>query len=169
MIREIGLLLKLCPCLFACSDLIVCRYYAILHPMRAKYGCTLQRTRRVILWLWILAFTLATPIIFGRVSYTCYQYRIARRSHEGVSGYELISEIEYNEGKYVSIKCRHSWILINSCLLNRTCWVIEYCCSHPLPGSFSTIRTVTNITSTNTITYLALSARDHPICRPYNM
>ena len=44
-----------------------CRYYAILHPMRAKYICTRSRAKRVILIIWMLSFILAIPIIFGQV------------------------------------------------------------------------------------------------------
>ena len=43
------------------------RYYAILHPMRAKFICTVNRARRVILLVWLLSFILAIPIIFGQV------------------------------------------------------------------------------------------------------
>ncbi|CAH1773989.1 unnamed protein product [Owenia fusiformis] len=43
------------------------RYYAIRHPMKAKYMCTVQRSRRVIIGIWFLAFVLAFPILIGRV------------------------------------------------------------------------------------------------------
>ncbi|KAK2156609.1 hypothetical protein LSH36_209g05011 [Paralvinella palmiformis] len=43
------------------------RYYAILHPMRAKYRCTIGRAKRVVILLWILATLLATPIIHGQI------------------------------------------------------------------------------------------------------
>ena len=45
------------------------RYYAILYPMKAKYICTKDRTRRVIGLLWVMSFALATPIIYGQVRY----------------------------------------------------------------------------------------------------
>ncbi len=51
-----------------CSrGLLCCRYYAILYPMKAKYICTKDRTRRVIAFLWAMSFALATPIIYGQV------------------------------------------------------------------------------------------------------
>ncbi|XP_076462096.1 gastrin/cholecystokinin type B receptor-like [Babylonia areolata] len=43
------------------------RYYAILHPMRAKYVCTIGRARRAILLLWLTSLVLALPIIFQTV------------------------------------------------------------------------------------------------------
>uniref|UniRef100_A0A1B6EG53 G-protein coupled receptors family 1 profile domain-containing protein n=1 Tax=Clastoptera arizonana TaxID=38151 RepID=A0A1B6EG53_9HEMI len=43
------------------------RYYAIVHPMKAKYVCTISQARRVIFALWIAALLLATPILFVQV------------------------------------------------------------------------------------------------------
>ncbi|CAL1528107.1 unnamed protein product, partial [Lymnaea stagnalis] len=43
------------------------RYYAIRHPMRAKYVCTAGRAWRVTCVLWTLSIILAMPIIFQRV------------------------------------------------------------------------------------------------------
>ncbi|KAL8590361.1 hypothetical protein ACOMHN_011575 [Nucella lapillus] len=40
------------------------RYYAILHPMRAKYVCTVGKARRAIVVLWVTSVILALPIIF---------------------------------------------------------------------------------------------------------
>ncbi|XP_049834748.1 QRFP-like peptide receptor isoform X2 [Schistocerca gregaria] len=40
------------------------RYYAIVHPMRAKYTCTIRQARRVILIIWTASLLLAVPIIF---------------------------------------------------------------------------------------------------------
>ncbi|XP_033736677.1 QRFP-like peptide receptor [Pecten maximus] len=42
------------------------RYYAIIHPVRAKYVCTVGRAQRLICILWVAAFVLACPIIIGR-------------------------------------------------------------------------------------------------------
>ena len=44
------------------------RYYVIVHPMKAKYTCTVGKTRRAIVVLWLLSFFLAFPILIGRVS-----------------------------------------------------------------------------------------------------
>ncbi|GAB6033026.1 hypothetical protein CHUAL_012217 [Chamberlinius hualienensis] len=43
------------------------RYYAILHPMKAKYICTISQARKVIAVIWAMSFLLATPIIFLQV------------------------------------------------------------------------------------------------------
>ncbi|KAF5294838.1 hypothetical protein FQA39_LY00322 [Lamprigera yunnana] len=39
------------------------RYYAIVHPMKAKYVCTNSQAKRIILLTWCLAILLAIPIL----------------------------------------------------------------------------------------------------------
>ncbi|CAG9855082.1 unnamed protein product [Phyllotreta striolata] len=39
------------------------RYYAIVHPMKAKYICTISQAKRIILVIWILAVILGAPTI----------------------------------------------------------------------------------------------------------
>lgn len=46
------------------------RYYAIVHPMRAQYVCTISQARRIIIGTWISAFLLAVPILFAQVHLT---------------------------------------------------------------------------------------------------
>ncbi|XP_075224448.1 QRFP-like peptide receptor isoform X2 [Lycorma delicatula] len=43
------------------------RYYAIVHPMRAKYVCTISQARKIIIAIWIASFLLAVPILFIQV------------------------------------------------------------------------------------------------------
>ncbi|EEB11707.1 Orexin receptor type, putative [Pediculus humanus corporis] len=43
------------------------RYYAIVHPMKAQYICTISQARRIITATWISAFLLAVPILFAQV------------------------------------------------------------------------------------------------------
>ncbi|XP_012270260.1 QRFP-like peptide receptor [Orussus abietinus] len=40
------------------------RYYAIVHPMRAQYTCTISQARRIVTMTWVLSFLLAIPIVF---------------------------------------------------------------------------------------------------------
>ncbi|XP_046477360.1 galanin receptor type 1 [Neodiprion pinetum] len=40
------------------------RYYAIVHPMRAQYTCTISQARRIVIMTWITSFLLAIPILF---------------------------------------------------------------------------------------------------------
>ncbi|XP_024941377.1 QRFP-like peptide receptor isoform X2 [Cephus cinctus] len=40
------------------------RYYAIVHPMRAQYTCTISQARKIVIITWIMSFLLAVPIIF---------------------------------------------------------------------------------------------------------
>lgn len=40
------------------------RYYAILHPMKAKYICTISQARKVIAIIWAMSFLLAIPVLF---------------------------------------------------------------------------------------------------------
>ncbi|KAI8510185.1 hypothetical protein Bbelb_126130, partial [Branchiostoma belcheri] len=42
------------------------RYYAILHPMKAKSVCTLGRTRKIMAGVWIMALILSSPILYGQ-------------------------------------------------------------------------------------------------------
>ncbi|KAH3696739.1 QRFP-like peptide receptor [Dreissena polymorpha] len=53
------------------------RYYAIVHPMKAKYSCTVGKARKVCTILWIMSFILALPILIGRVHITVGLYRKA--------------------------------------------------------------------------------------------
>ncbi|XP_071568210.1 QRFP-like peptide receptor isoform X3 [Temnothorax nylanderi] len=40
------------------------RYYAIVHPMRAQYMCTISQARRIVIITWIAAFLLGIPMMF---------------------------------------------------------------------------------------------------------
>lgn len=40
-----------------------------MHPIKAKYVCTMSHVRKIIVATWILAFLLATPILFTQVSW----------------------------------------------------------------------------------------------------
>ncbi|XP_041357591.1 QRFP-like peptide receptor [Gigantopelta aegis] len=42
------------------------RYYAILHPIRAKYTCTVTLARRTVLVIWLLSVLMALPILVGQ-------------------------------------------------------------------------------------------------------
>ncbi|XP_035825968.1 QRFP-like peptide receptor [Aplysia californica] len=42
------------------------RYYAILHPMRAKCTCTVTLARRCVLLVWALSAVMASPILVGQ-------------------------------------------------------------------------------------------------------
>ncbi|XP_011338045.1 QRFP-like peptide receptor isoform X2 [Ooceraea biroi] len=40
------------------------RYYAIVHPMRAQYTCTISQARKIVIMTWIAAFLLGIPMLF---------------------------------------------------------------------------------------------------------
>lgn len=42
------------------------RFLAILFPLKARYICTMNHTRLVIIVIWVLSFVMAVPIIFGK-------------------------------------------------------------------------------------------------------
>ncbi|XP_059175677.1 QRFP-like peptide receptor, partial [Physella acuta] len=42
------------------------RYYAILHPMRAKYTCTVSMARRFVVLIWTMSVIMAVPILVGQ-------------------------------------------------------------------------------------------------------
>lgn len=42
------------------------RFLAILFPLKARYICTMNHTRVVIVGIWLMSFVMAIPIIFGK-------------------------------------------------------------------------------------------------------
>ncbi|KOC68526.1 Pyroglutamylated RFamide peptide receptor [Habropoda laboriosa] len=40
------------------------RYYAIVHPMRAQYTCTISQARKIVIITWVASFLLGIPMIF---------------------------------------------------------------------------------------------------------
>ncbi|KAK9307064.1 hypothetical protein QLX08_002407 [Tetragonisca angustula] len=40
------------------------RYYAIVHPMRAQYTCTISQARKIVITTWVVSFLLGIPMIF---------------------------------------------------------------------------------------------------------
>ncbi|GFQ65379.1 QRFP-like peptide receptor [Trichonephila clavata] len=49
------------------TSMSVERYYAIMHPVKSRYQCTMSQARRVILVIWFLSFVTAIPIIFAQI------------------------------------------------------------------------------------------------------
>ncbi|XP_071449953.1 gastrin/cholecystokinin type B receptor-like [Hetaerina americana] len=43
------------------------RYYAIVHPMKAKYTCTVGQATKIVLGIWVASLLLAVPILFVQV------------------------------------------------------------------------------------------------------
>ncbi|XP_065165380.1 QRFP-like peptide receptor [Atheta coriaria] len=52
---------------FTLTAISVERYYAIVHPMKARYICTISQAQRVILITWCLSILLATPILHVQI------------------------------------------------------------------------------------------------------
>ncbi|XP_071169030.1 QRFP-like peptide receptor [Mytilus edulis] len=46
------------------------RYYAIIHPLKAKYRCTLTLAKKTVLCIWLSSFILAAPTIVGQIHKT---------------------------------------------------------------------------------------------------
>lgn len=46
------------------------RYYAIVHPMKAKYICTISQAKKIILTTWIASIVLALPNFLIQVRVT---------------------------------------------------------------------------------------------------
>ncbi|RWS00697.1 pyroglutamylated RFamide peptide receptor-like protein [Dinothrombium tinctorium] len=42
-------------------------YYAIIHPVKSRYMCTMSQTKRIICLIWILSFIAAIPVLFVQV------------------------------------------------------------------------------------------------------
>ncbi|XP_015922792.1 QRFP-like peptide receptor [Parasteatoda tepidariorum] len=49
------------------TSMSVERYYAIMHPVKSRYQCTMRQARRLIIVIWILSFVTAVPIIFAQI------------------------------------------------------------------------------------------------------
>ncbi|TRY73004.1 hypothetical protein TCAL_09110 [Tigriopus californicus] len=43
------------------------RYYAIVHPLKSQYLCTISKAKKTILVAWIAAFFLAIPVLFAQI------------------------------------------------------------------------------------------------------
>ncbi|KAF6202753.1 hypothetical protein GE061_003155 [Apolygus lucorum] len=79
---------------FTLTAMSVERYYAIVHPMKAKYVCTIRQARKIIISTWVSSFLLAIPILFLQVhlevgyikkGYWCVtnlEWPLARKMHE---------------------------------------------------------------------------------------
>nr|XP_042907382.1 QRFP-like peptide receptor isoform X1 [Parasteatoda tepidariorum] len=49
------------------TSMSVERYYAIMHPVKSRYQCTMRQARRVIMVIWFLSFVTALPIILAQI------------------------------------------------------------------------------------------------------
>lgn len=50
---------------FTLTAMSIERYYAIIHPMKVKYLCSLSQARKICAGIWVAAFVLATPILYA--------------------------------------------------------------------------------------------------------
>ncbi|XP_076462810.1 QRFP-like peptide receptor [Babylonia areolata] len=97
------------------------RYYAILHPIRARYTCTVKVARRTVLMLWALSTVMALPILMGqghilvgevRKGYWCMEQWPEPVLHQVYQLYMLLVvyllPLTFMTANYVSI-CRRLW------------------------------------------------------------
>ena len=49
-----------------------CRYYAVVHPMKAQYLCTTSQAKKVTILVWLLAVILSLPTAIVYVSILKY-------------------------------------------------------------------------------------------------
>ncbi|XP_067135390.1 QRFP-like peptide receptor [Centruroides vittatus] len=59
------------------TSMSVERYYAIIHPVKSRYLCTVSQARRVIIAIWIASFVAAIPIIFTQIHMRVGERQIA--------------------------------------------------------------------------------------------
>ena len=50
------------------STVVLFRYYAVVHPMRAQYLCTTSQAKKVTIMVWIMSAMLAVPTAIVRVN-----------------------------------------------------------------------------------------------------
>ncbi len=43
------------------------RYYAIVHPLKAQYLCTMSKAKKTVLLAWLSALLLGVPVLFVQV------------------------------------------------------------------------------------------------------
>ncbi|XP_076441094.1 cholecystokinin receptor-like [Babylonia areolata] len=97
------------------------RYYAILHPMRARYTCTVKLARRTVLVIWALSLIMAVPILVGqehimvgerKKGYWCMEQWAGPELHQLYQLYMLLVvyllPLTFMTANYVSI-CRRLW------------------------------------------------------------
>ena len=48
--------------------LYCCRYYAVVHPMKAQYLCTTSQAKKVTILVWLMAVILSLPTAIVYVS-----------------------------------------------------------------------------------------------------
>lgn len=73
---------------------IFSRYYAILHPMKSKYVCTISLARRSVVCIWIFSTIMATPTLAGQVnSVFRFQWRSTMVVHLHIMQVMMISTI----------------------------------------------------------------------------
>ena len=62
-----------------------CRYYAIMHPLRAQYMCTLSQAKKVIGATWIASLILALPTVYIQVISSEWTPTNHRRRYTSIS------------------------------------------------------------------------------------
>uniref|UniRef100_A0A1Y1LPF2 G-protein coupled receptors family 1 profile domain-containing protein n=1 Tax=Photinus pyralis TaxID=7054 RepID=A0A1Y1LPF2_PHOPY len=96
------------------------RYYAIVHPMRAKYVCTNSQAKRIIAFTWCLAILLAIPILCVQV-----QMEVGDRfkAHWCIRDWDNESLWKFHE-VYMLLLVLIGPTCIMSCTYTLICWEI---------------------------------------------
>lgn len=65
-VHYIQILTAICS-VYTLTAMSIERYYAIIHPMKCRYICTMSQTKRTIVAIWIGSFILAMPVIWIQI------------------------------------------------------------------------------------------------------
>ena len=59
---------------FYFNSLILERYIAICHPLKARYLCTRKRTQICVFYIWVLSGLASLPVLLGKVFFFKYNW-----------------------------------------------------------------------------------------------
>ncbi|CAH1153580.1 unnamed protein product [Phaedon cochleariae] len=97
------------------------RYYAIVHPMKAKYICTISQAKKIILLIWIVSILLATPTLKVQIHLPVGRYGEYRYC---VRGWDVNTKLTKFHEVYMFILIFVGPFCIMSLSYSLICWEI---------------------------------------------
>lgn len=65
-VHYIQILTAICS-VYTLTAMSIERYYAVIHPVKCRYICTMSQTKRVICFTWLASLLLATPVLWIQI------------------------------------------------------------------------------------------------------
>ena len=85
-----------------------CRYYAVVHPMKAQYLCTTSQAKKVTILVWLLAVILSLPTAIVYVSIMVFyptigrQYFVKTQTYVALFGPRDLPQF-FSNGMYIEV------------------------------------------------------------------